>query len=64
MENQQWKKVVYSESDGQVNVKQGFFSDEGDFVRVVGDHSEALIRKDKIVSITCKLEEQDGTRTK
>lgn len=56
-----WKKVVYEESNGEINVKQGYFSEEGNFVKVVGDHSEALIRKDKIISITSKLAgEQNG----
>ncbi|MDD4878666.1 MAG: hypothetical protein PHO02_06575 [Candidatus Nanoarchaeia archaeon] len=62
---QEWKKVIYEESEGITNIKQGYFSDEGDFIKVVGDHSEALIRKDKIISITGKLTGgQDGTRTK
>ena len=50
-----WKKVVFEEPDGSVGVRQGYFYDEDDFVRVVGDRTECLIRKSKIVSITSKL---------
>ena len=50
-----WKKVVYEESDGSSAVRQGYFFDEGEFVRVIGDRTESLIKKDKIISITSKL---------
>lgn len=60
-----WKKVVFEEADGQINIRQGYFSDEGEFIRLIGDHTESLIRKDKIISITGKLAGgQDGISAK
>lgn len=61
----EWKKVVFEEADGQVNVRQGYFSDEGEFIKLIGDHAESLIRKDKIISITSKRAGgQDGNGSK
>ena len=50
----QWKKIVYDEGNGSVVVRQGYYSEEGDFVRVVGDKTNSLIRKDKVISITSR----------
>lgn len=47
-----WKKVVYEESNGIIAIRQGFYYDEGDYVRVNGDRTDSLIKKDKIISIT------------
>jgi hypothetical protein len=51
-----WVKLVYSETPSKANVKQGYLYDEGDFYRVVGDNTETLIRKLKVISITKKTE--------
>lgn len=48
----EWVKLVYSETPTKVNVKQGYLFDEDDFYRVVGDASETLVRKNKVISIT------------
>ncbi len=50
----QWVKVVYEESNGKTSVKQGFLAEEENFIRIVGDQTEALIRRDKIISVTNK----------
>jgi len=50
----EWVKLVYSETPSKANVKQGYLYDEGDFFRVVGDATETLIRKIKVISITKK----------
>ncbi|MFH2020361.1 MAG: hypothetical protein ABIJ34_03040 [archaeon] len=47
-----WVKLVYNETPEKVNVKQGYLYDDGDFFRVIGDTSETLIRKLKVISIT------------
>lgn len=47
-----WVKLVYSETPTKANVKQGFLYDEGDFYRVIGDTSDTLVRKIKVISIT------------
>ena len=52
-----WVKLVYSETPTKANVKQGFLFDEGDFFKVVGDTSETLVRKIKVISITKKNSE-------
>lgn len=49
-----WKKVTYEDGDGKISVKQGYFFDEGDFVKLIGDYTEALIRREKIISVTSK----------
>ncbi len=48
----EWVKLVYSETPTKVNVKQGYLFDEDDFYRVVGDASETLVRKSKVISIS------------
>ena len=48
----EWVKLVYSETPTKANVKQGYLFDEGDFYRVIGDASETLVRKNKVISIT------------
>ncbi len=48
----EWVKLVYSETPTKVNVKQGYLFEEDDFYRVVGDASETLVRKNKVISIT------------
>ncbi len=50
----EWVKLVYSETPTKVNVKQGYLFDEEDFYRVIGDTSETLVRKVKVISITKK----------
>jgi len=47
-----WVKLVFSETPSKANVKKGYLYDEGDFFRVVGDQSETLVRKSKVISIT------------
>jgi len=54
MQTDTYKKVVWQETPQSVRVIQGFYSEEGDFVRVKGDYKEVLIRKDKIISIEHK----------
>jgi hypothetical protein len=49
-----WVKLVYSETPSKANVKQGYLFDEGDFFRIVGDTTETLVRKIKVISITKK----------
>jgi len=51
-----WVKLVYSETPDKANVKQGFLYDEGDFYRVIGDTSETLVRKIKVISITKRIQ--------
>ena len=48
----EWVKLVYSETPTKVNVKQGYLFDEDDFYRIVGDASETLVRKNKVISIS------------
>ena len=50
----EWVKLVYSETPQKANVKQGYLYDEGSFFRVVGDRSETLVNKIKVISITKK----------
>ena len=52
----EWVKLVYSETPTKANVKQGYLFDEGDFYRIVGDASETLVRKVKVISITKKTQ--------
>lgn len=61
-----WKKVLWEESPDIVRVSQGYFYDEGDFVKVVGDEKEVLIRKDKIISVqqASKLEASENGERK
>jgi hypothetical protein len=47
-----WVKLVYSETPTKANVKQGYLYDEGDFFKIIGDSSETLVRKIKVISIT------------
>lgn len=47
-----WVKLVFNETPQRAIVKQGYLFDEGDFFRVVGDNSESLVRKVKVISIT------------
>jgi hypothetical protein len=54
----EWVKLVYSETPEKANVKQGFLYDEGDFYRIVGDTTETLVRKIKVISITKKTQER------
>jgi hypothetical protein len=56
-ESAEWVKLVYSETPTKANVKQGFLFDEGDFYKIVGDSSETLVRKIKVISITKKTQE-------
>ena len=49
-----WVKLVYSETPSKANVKQGYLFDEGDFYRIVGDSTETMVRKIKVISITKK----------
>lgn len=51
----EWVKLVYSETPTKVNVKQGYLFDEDDFYRIVGDASETLVRKNKVISITKRI---------
>jgi hypothetical protein len=51
-----WVKLVYSETPTKANVKQGYLFDEGDFYKIVGDSSETLVRKLKVISITKKTQ--------
>ena len=37
-----WKKVVFEEDTGVINVRQGCFYDEGNFIRLIGDRTESL----------------------
>ena len=50
-----WSKVIYKEDKNNplslTKVKQGYFYDEGDFVKVVGDFKTTLIRKENISAI-------------
>ncbi len=55
-ESAEWVKLVYNETPEKANVKQGYLFDEGDFFRVVGDSSETLVRKLKVISITKKAQ--------
>jgi hypothetical protein len=57
---QEWVKLVYSETPTKANVKQGYLFDEGDFFRIVGDSSETLVRKIKVISITKKSNKVRG----
>ena len=59
-QTQEWVKLVYSETPTKANVKQGYLFDEGDFFRVVGDSTETLIRKMKVISITKKTNKVNG----
>ncbi len=52
-----WVKLVYSETPDKANVKQGILFDEGDFFRIVGDTSETLVNKVKVISITKKKQQ-------
>ena len=52
-----WVKLVFNETPEKAIVKQGYLFDEGEFFRVVGDNSETLIRKVKVISITKKNNE-------
>ncbi|MGB9748532.1 MAG: hypothetical protein ACP5OZ_05180 [Candidatus Woesearchaeota archaeon] len=47
-------KVVWQETPNSVRVIQGYYSNEGDFIRVKGDYKEVLIKKDTIISIEKK----------
>ncbi|MGB9748529.1 MAG: hypothetical protein ACP5OZ_05165 [Candidatus Woesearchaeota archaeon] len=47
-------KVVWQETPNSVRVIQGYYFDEGDFIRVKGDYKEVLIRKSRIISIEQK----------
>lgn len=58
MKPTEWVKLVYSETPEKANVKQGYLYDEGDFFRIVGDSSETLVRKVKVISITKKINEK------
>ena len=51
----EWVKLVYNETPEMANVKQGYLYDEGDFFRVVGDNTETLVNKIKVISITKKM---------
>jgi len=51
MTSPEWKKIIWEETPEKTQISQGYFFDEGDFVRVKGDFNEILIRKDKIVAI-------------
>ncbi len=53
-EQARWVKLIFSETPTKANVKQGYLYDEGDFYRIIGDRSEALVRKSKVISITLK----------
>jgi len=54
----EWVKLVYSETPTKANVKQGFLFDEGDFYKIVGDSSETLVRKIKVISITKRIQQK------
>ena len=54
----EWVKLVYSETPTKANVKQGYLYDEGDFFKVVGDTTETLVRKLKVISITKKTKQR------
>ena len=48
----QWCKVIYKEPDSEfTKVKQGYFYDDDDFVKVVGDVKTTIIKKTFIVAI-------------
>lgn len=48
----EWKKVLWQETpEADIRVSQGYFYDEGDFIRLVGDSKEVTIRKDRVISI-------------
>ena len=53
--DKQWSKVIYKEDKNNplslTKVKQGYFYDEGEFVKVVGDFKTTLIRKENISAI-------------
>jgi hypothetical protein len=51
---QEWVKLVFNETPTKVVVKKGYLYDEGDFYKVIGDRSESLVRKDRVISITKK----------
>ena len=57
-----WKKVVYEEPNGTVGVRQGFFFDDGEYVKIIGDRTESLIRKNRIISITSKRAGNDDRK--
>ncbi|MBD3203360.1 hypothetical protein GF327_03640 [Candidatus Woesearchaeota archaeon] len=50
----EWVKLVFNETPTKVVVKQGYLYDDGEFYKVIGDRSETLVRKDKVISITKK----------
>jgi hypothetical protein len=52
-----WVKLVFNETPAKAIVKQGYLYDEGDFYRVVGDNTETLVRKVKVISITKRKNE-------
>ncbi len=52
MESTDWVKLVFSETPDRAIVKQGYLFDEGDFYRVIGDRTETLVSKVKVISIT------------
>ena len=55
----EWVKLVYSETPTKANVKQGYLYEHGDFYKVVGDTSETLVRKGKVISITKKVKKYE-----
>jgi len=54
-----WVKLVFNETPQKAIVKQGYLFDEGEFFRVVGDNSETLVRKVKVISITKKRSDEN-----
>lgn len=57
----QWCKVIYREPDSNsTKVKQGWFSDDGSFVKVVGDAKTSLINKTYIIAIELIHEHSRG----
>ncbi|MEM2121917.1 MAG: hypothetical protein QXU20_04645 [Candidatus Woesearchaeota archaeon] len=55
LKDKDFVKVVWQETPNSVRVIQGYYFDEGEFVRVKGDYKEVLIKKDWIISIEKKL---------
>lgn len=51
MTSLEWKKVIWEETPEKTQISQGYYFDEGEFVKLKGDFNEILIRKDKIIAI-------------
>ena len=64
MEQPEWVKLVYSETPTKANVKQGYLYEDDLFFRVVGDTSETLVRKDKVISITKRTQRSSRASTR